>query len=308
VSLLKRIIATGSAVLLCLVSALTAPASGAGPATFHVNIGFSSKAFVNIPREDIRVAVRILSQKVAKKTVGSADTRIYNSLAEIERDLRAKKLDAVALTPEDFLEMSPRTPIEPVMVTSTDKGPEVELVLLTRKDSGISTVRGLNDRTIAVPARIVQYGNMYFTWLETLLMREGVYDKGTFFSRVKETKNPSLSLMQVFFHQADACIVTSQVFELASELNPQISKELKIIARVDKLTGGIIVIRADLQADLKQKLIQALRTMHEDQEGRQLFLLFQLSGLVPYRPEYLRATEAFFTEHRTLKRRTSRMH
>lgn len=307
-SLLKRIIVTCSAFLLCLVSALTAHVSGAGPATFHVNIGFSSKAFVNVPREDIRVAVRILSQKLARKTVGSADSRIYNSLAEIEQGLLAKKLDAVALTPEDFLAMVSRVPLEPVMVTATDKGHEVELLLLTRKDSGISTVRGLKDRTIAVPARIVQYGNMYFTWLETLLMREGAYNKEAFFSLVKETKNPSLSLMQVFFHQADACVVTSQIFELTSELNPQISKELKIIARVDKLAGGIIVIRPDLQADLKQKLIQALRTIHEDQEGRQLFLLFQLSELIPYRPEYLRATEAFFTEHRTLKRGISRKH
>jgi len=132
-------------------------------------------------------------------------------------------------------------------------------------------------------------------------MREGGYNKEAFFSLVKETKTPSLSLMQVFFRQADACIVTSQVFKLTSELNPQISKELKIIARVDKLAGGIIVIRSDLQADLKQKLVQALRTIHEDQEGRQLLLLFQLSGLIPYRPEYLRATEAFFEEHRKLR-------
>ncbi|MDD2337370.1 MAG: PhnD/SsuA/transferrin family substrate-binding protein [Geobacteraceae bacterium] len=91
-------------------------------------------------------------------------------------------------------------------------------------------------------------------------------------------------------------------------MNPQISRELKIIARADKLAGGIIVIRPDLQADLKQKLIQALRTVHEDQEGKQMFLLFQLSSLIPYRPEYMRATEAFFTEHRTLKRRFSRKH
>ncbi|MDD2337371.1 MAG: PhnD/SsuA/transferrin family substrate-binding protein [Geobacteraceae bacterium] len=183
---------------LALISSFCSDGRAATPPAFHINIGFSSKAFVNVPKEDIRVAVRIHSQKVAKKTVGSADSRIYNSLAEIEQDLRAKKLDAVALTPEDFLEMSPQTPLEPVMVTATDKSHEVELVLLTRRDSCINSVRGLKNRTIAIPARIVQYGNMYSIWLETLLMREGIYDKHAFFSLVKETKNPSLSLMKVF--------------------------------------------------------------------------------------------------------------
>jgi ABC-type phosphate/phosphonate transport system substrate-binding protein len=292
--------------VLCLFVATCLLRSGcdaAEPGSFHVNIGFSSKAFVNIPREDIRVAVRILSQKVAKNTVGSADSRIYDSTAEIEQDLKAKRLDAVALTPEDFLEIGAGTPVEPVMVTATDKGHEVELLLLTRKDSGISSFQGLKNRTIAIPARIVQYGNMYFTWVETLSMRKGFQNMASFFSSVGETKTPSLSLMQVFFRKADACAVTSQVFELTSELNPQIGRELKVIERFGKLAGGIIVFRPDLQEDRKQKLLQALRTIHEDQEGRQLFVMFQLSRLIPYRPEYLQATEAFFAEHRRIKLR-----
>jgi ABC-type phosphate/phosphonate transport system substrate-binding protein len=76
--------------------------------------------------------------------------------------------------------------------------------------------------------------------------------------------------------------------------------------RIGKLAGGIIVFRPDLREDRKQKLMQALRTLHEDEEGRQLFVLFKLNRLVPYKPEYLRATEAFFAEHRNLARRLGR--
>lgn len=270
---------------------------------FHVNIGFSTKAFVNVPREDIRVAVRILSQKVARNTVGSANSQIYDSLSDIERDLKAKQLDAVALTPEDFLALRPRIPLDPIMVTATSKGHEVELLLLTRKDSRIRTFRELKNRTIAIPARIVQYGNMYFTWVDTLLMREGFPNLETFFSSVNEAQNPSRALMQVFFRQADACVVTDQVFDLATELNPQIGKELTVVTRVDKLAGGIIVFRDDLQEDRKQKLREALQTLHEGQDGRQLFVLFQLNRLVPYRPEYLRATQLFFEDYHDLDRR-----
>jgi len=275
---------------------------------FHVNIGFSTRAFVNVPREDIRVAVRILSQKVARKTVGSANSQIYDSISDIERDLKAKKLDAVALTPEDFLELSSRTPLEPAMVTATNKGHEVGLLLLARKDSHIRTFRELKNRAISIPAKVVQYGNMYFTWVEILLMREGFQTTEGYFSSVSEARTPSRALMQVFFRQADVCVVTDQVLELATELNPQIGRELTVIARIDKLAGGIIVFRHDLQEDRKQKLREALLTIHEDQEGRQLFLLFQLNRLIPYRPEYMRATQLFFEEYRTLERRIARRH
>jgi hypothetical protein len=44
-------------------------------------------------------------------------------------------------------------------------------------------------------------------------------------------------------------------------------------------------------------------TLHEDPEGQQMFVLFQLSRLTPFRPEYLKGTEALFAEHRKLKAR-----
>lgn len=300
-----KLAAIAAAVFVASYTLLQIPCA-AETGKFHVNIGFSTKAFVNVPREDIRVAVRILSQKVARNTVGSANSQIYDSLSDIERDLKAKKLDAVALTPEDFLALRPRIPLDPVMVTATSKGHEVELLLLTRKDSRISAFRELKNRTISIPAKVVQYGNMYFTWVNTLLMREGFPNKEAFFSSVNEAQTPSRALMQVFFRQADACVVSDQVLELATELNPQIGKELTVLARVDKLAGGIIVFRSDLQIGRKEKLREALKTIHEDQEGRQLFLLFQLNRLIPYRSEYLRATQLFFEEYHNLNRRKNR--
>ncbi|OQA10927.1 MAG: ABC transporter, phosphonate, periplasmic substrate-binding protein [bacterium ADurb.Bin374] len=94
---------------------------------------------------------------------------------------------------------------------------------------------------------------------------------------------------------------------MSVELNPQIGRELTVIERLPKLVGGIIAMRRDLPEVHKQKIRQALLTLHEDQEGKQLFVLFQLKKLVPYRPEYMRATEALYAEHRTLRQRNARM-
>jgi len=80
-------------------------------------------------------------------------------------------------------------------------------------------------------------------------------------------------------------------------VNPQIGRELKVIARIKGLAGGVLAIRRDLPEERKQRVRQALLTLHEDQEGKQMFVLFQLSRLVPFPPEYLKATEALLDEH-----------
>lgn len=271
---------------------------------FHLNIGFSSHAFVNVPKEDIRVAVCILAKKVARKASGSAESRVYDSTSEMERDLRNHKLDIIALTPDDFLDIKNRIPLDPVMMTATEKGYEVDLLLLVRKDSHLLTLKDLKNRSIVIPSIHAQNGNVYHFWLEMLLAREGFPGTDSFFSSIQEARTASQALMPVFFRTADACIVSDHVLDLASELNPQVGKDLKIIAKTGKLAGGIIALRHDLPAQRKQKIKEALMTLREDQEGRQLFVLFQLEKLVPYRPDYLKETEAFIAEHRHLRKVT----
>jgi phosphonate transport system substrate-binding protein len=267
------------------------------PAKFHLRIGFSSHTFVNTPSEDIRVAIMMLSQKVARKTLGSAESRIYDSTQEIERDLKARQVDVIALMPEEFIFLRNRVPLEPMVVTSTDSGNTFEILLLVRKENQITGIWGLRDRAIVMPPKITQYGNMYNIWVETLLLREGIPDMARFFSSVREARTSSQGLLPVFFRNADACVVTSNSYDLACELNPQIGRELKVIARIKGLAGGVIVIRRDLPEQRKLQVRQALLTLHEDQEGKQMLVLFQLSRLVPFPPEYLKTTEALLEEH-----------
>jgi ABC-type phosphate/phosphonate transport system substrate-binding protein len=112
--------------------------------------------------------------------------------------------------------------------------------------------------------------------------------------------------MPVFFRQADACVVTRHIFNLTSEMNPQIGRELVPIARMSKLSQGIISIDRRLPEEIKDKIRQAFLTLPESPDGKQLLMLFQVSRMVPFRPEYLDATEALFAEHQLLKTRVTR--
>lgn len=280
-------------------------AAGDG-APFHLRIGFSGKSFVNVPRDDIKVAVQVLSRKIAKKTVGSAESKIYDIDAEIERDLKSKMLDVVALTPEEFLHLRESRLLEPAMTTVSGNSHEFKMLLLARKDSRFRRIADLKKKQLSMPSTTAQYGSLYQTWVTTLVMREGASSPQVYFSSIRETRNAPQALMSVFFRQADACIVTDQTYALTSELNPQIARELVTLASYDRLAGGVIAIRRDLPEERKQRVRQALTNLHEDQEGRQMFVMFQLSRLIPFRPDHLKGMEALNAEYHSLRARMVR--
>jgi ABC-type phosphate/phosphonate transport system substrate-binding protein len=270
---------------------------------FHLSIGFSSRVFVNVPKADMKIAIQVLARKIAAKTVGSADARIYDSDSEIERDLRAKTLDMVALTPEQLIHLRDQAQLEPLMVTATGNSTDLELLLLVRRDSGVSRLAELRNRTIALPAEGSQFGAIYRTWLENLVMKEGARSAPTFLSTITETRGASQAVMSAFFRKSDACIVSNNAFEVLNELNPQLSRDLKVIASIDRLVGGIVAVRQDLPSERKQKVRHILKTLHEDPDGKQVLVLFQLSGIREFQPENMKATEAMLAENRTLKKR-----
>jgi len=178
---------------------------------------------------------------------------------------------------------------------------EVELYLMTRKDSGLERFTDLKNKTLAMPSLNVQFASVYRAWAEVLVMKEWKGIPDDFYASVKETRNASQAIMAVFFRNAAACIVTKNAFEITTELNPQIARDLKVIASINRLTGGIVAFRHDLPEERKLKVRQALMTLHEDQEGQQMFVLFQLTRLTPFRIESLAGLEALYAEHQNLK-------
>ena len=285
--------------LLLLFSAVQTAHVMAEDAIDKIRLGFSVNAFVNIPKNDMKIAVQVLAKKVAGKTFGSVDSRIYDSISDLENDLKAKKLDGLAITPDEFIYLKPRASIEPAMLTVAGNSHEIELLLLVRRDSGIDGVKDLKGRVITLPLRNAQYGAIYRIWVESLVMKEGgAID--TFFSSITEADSVSKAIMPVFFKKVAACVVTKQAFDVSSELNPQLSRDLKVIAQIGKLAGGIIVFRKDLSSASKEKMRQGLLDLEKDHEGRQLLMLFHLTGLAPFRPEYMKSTELLYAEHTRL--------
>ncbi|MGD0844632.1 MAG: PhnD/SsuA/transferrin family substrate-binding protein [Geobacteraceae bacterium] len=281
-----------------IINGYISPVSGdAAEDNSRLRIGFTGSAFQDVTNTDMRAAVSVLIQKVAWKHFGKGETRFYDTLSEMAADLKNRKIDVLATPVEEFMELRKQLPLDPLLITASDNGTEMELLLLVRKDSGIRSIRELRGRSIVTPSRNPRCLDMYTAWLENLLMEEGGKGLYAYFSSVKETRTAAKAVFPVFFRQADACVVTRQVLDLTAELNPQINRELMIISRRGKLSQGIIAVDRRLSEENKEKIRQAFLTLHQTPEGEQLLMLFKVRKLVPFAPGNMKGTDALYAEH-----------
>jgi phosphonate transport system substrate-binding protein len=271
-------------------------------------IGFTGSAFQDVTNTDIKASVSVLMQKIAFKQFDRGDARFYENLPEMAADLKSGKIEAVGLPVEEFMELRKLSQLDPLLVTSSTGGSETELVLLARKDSSIRSIWDLKGRSVVIPPSNPKYCTLFRVWIESILHGKGYDEMEDFFSTVKESKTTSKAIMPVFFRQADACVVTRQVLDLTAELNPQINKELKIIASKGKLAQGIVAIDRRIIGEQRDRIRQAFLNLHQTADGEQLLMLFKVKKLIPIPSGYLRETEALYSIHPRHRQKISTEH
>ncbi len=265
-------------------------------------IGYTESAFNGVSSADVKASVNFLLQKTALKHFNKGEVLFYKNFPDLAAALQDGKLAAIGMLSEEFIELRKLAPIEPSLITAPSTGAETELLLVVRKDSSFRTINDLKGRSLAMPMMQINCPSLMVIWLETLLWKEGNKQGiNSFFSAVKETKKESQAILSVYFGKVAACLVTRQSFDLASELNPQLSKGLTVIARKDKLLQGIIAVNSGLSKEFKNKIRQAFLSMPKTVEGKQVLLLFKISEIVPFTPGGLRETEDLYVEHARLK-------
>ena len=283
--------------LTCTVYAETGDAKASGERMTLI-VGFSSKVFYDVAINDAKAATKVWMDVLIKKQnlFEKSDTIVYPDLSSIEKAVRAKTVDVMTLLPQEYLEIRKRVSLEPVFVADHGKDFYHQFLLIVRADRGINQLTDLKNKKLALETS--QNGTIPIVWLETLIMKEGYTTLKAFFSNVKDAQKTSQALLPVFFRQTDAAIVSRSSFDVMVELNPQLGKELKVIATSPKLLAGIVCIRKDLYKTNKDAVNIALESLQSDPQGKQILTLFRINRLVPFNPSHLETIEALLKEHR----------
>ena len=135
-------------------------------------------------------------------------------------------------------------------------------------------------------------------------MDAGLGPLTTAFANVTAVGKPSRLVLPVFFGQADACVVTQRSFEVMKELNPQLGRQLSVIARSVPVVPSFLCFRAGVSPQLRERYVNVARKMQTTVSGLQLLTIFQSDSLAVLPPESLESARALLAQRAHLMEAT----
>lgn len=278
-----------------LLALLLAPVLSFASPSFR--IGFSSSVIGTVNENDAVASVRIWAQAMVAELNIAADpqVKIYQGFVQMENALRQKEVDCLSLTTGEFFRLRHLLDSNQLIIGATGDSITEEYLLLVRQSSNITTLADLRGKKLKMPD--TPRAGLASVWLDTLLIRNGFSFNARFFNSVDVVPKMDKAVLPVFFGQADACVITRKGFETMAELNPQIGRQLKILATSPAVVPAFLCFRRDYSSEVKEKILREITRWHLSPPGRQLLTIFQTDSIVEQREDCLRNAMALLTEH-----------
>jgi phosphonate transport system substrate-binding protein len=271
--------------LLALLLLLIAPAppaargANAGGNPFGprgLRVGYSTGLISDLSKADAQAALEVYAREFARVIGYNVPYKLtlFDDLAECVAAIRSGDVDFVALSSLEYLRIRGTVEIETAVIGERGGQPGEEQLLLVRKDSGIRAPEQLRGRRLAILGG--GSGEIASLWLDSLLAERGLPPARRLFGGVKAAAKAQQGILPVFFGQADACVVPKSSFQTAAELNPQVGRELAVLATSPAYPVSLFCFRTTLSPERKKEFLRVVFQLKDTATGKQILTLFRL--------------------------------
>jgi hypothetical protein len=281
-------------------------ATGAsGDVEKHIyRIAISSKSFGKINTNDGAAAIKAWASTISKEQnlKVNFDVRLLNNTTdEIRKSIMDAEYDGYSISTPEFYEMNIDFP-EYVYITKKQSGINLNYIIITHSQSRVISPQEL------INCKLITSDNnqmvLSLQWLGSILYK---YAKGNKIDKPELVDNFSKAILQVFFRQADAALVTREAFDLACELNPQLRKDIKVIYESQPFISGFFIILQPPDIKQYEVLEKIILDVGKTPGGQQVLTVFQSTGIEKYPATVLEDTVKFLKNYKQMKEKTESM-
>jgi phosphonate transport system substrate-binding protein len=215
---------------------------------------------------------KLLGDYLSKKTGIPVEFTILSRYGNIIESFTAEKMDGAffgsftgALAIRKLGVVPLARPVNPDG-SSTYKG-----YLFVRKDSGIRTAADMKGKRMAFVDKATTAGYVFpLAWLRD----NGVTAVDGFFSEQFFTGSHDAAVLAVLNRKADIGAAKHSIYDRVRKDEPRVDRELVILTRSPEVPSNGLCVRKDLDATVRAAMKDALLTLHNDPEGRQVLEQF----------------------------------
>ena len=283
-----------------LFPTLVAAAEPSGVMPKTLRCGFLQRVFYDTDPRDAKAAIEVQGREISRSLGLNTPPQVvlFPDLPSMSTALRHGDLEMVTMPTIEYLNLRKTIPMIPAFVAANNGGLGTRYVIIARKESGIRSFADLKGKSILLPSVIKHESGQL--WLEVLLMRAGKGTRDPFFRQAKESPKLFNAIMGVFLRQADAAVVTRSVLDTSRQLNPQLENQLMVVAESGNLSDGVTCLIPATPETFRNKLYREVLRLNDTSGGRQMYTIFQSSGVTPFKTQFLVGLEELVDEHNRL--------
>jgi ABC-type phosphate/phosphonate transport system substrate-binding protein len=269
----------------------------------RLSFGISSLHLSDASQKDTKAALEIWLLRLGKKKgyVVEPEVRFYLTLDEIDSGIARGEINCIGMTLIEFLSLKSRNMIIPLLSYYKNNSAYETFLLLVHKDSPFKSMKDLKDKRIIIEQGKKALVPLY--WLDTALLEENLPTHGKFFTMAKTEDNSSRAAIPLYFKQIDACVISRSSYKTITELNPQLGKNLRIIKESPPIVLNLVGVAKTVAQKEREDFADMGTKLSTDEDGKQILMLFQLDGLIPFKEEHLKSAEELKNRHDSLLRK-----
>jgi phosphonate transport system substrate-binding protein len=290
---------------LCLIAAalpvLAADPSPAGNGDIAFRLGFTSSMFTQVNEGDARAAMKVWIQTVARERKLPVDPQpvVHSTVEALLAASRTNRVDGFGVTTDEYARLAGEVQCDRLAVSLSGGKATDSYVLLVHADGDIKEPRDLENRSLLVLRNPRM--SLAMTWLETLLMEQGVKEPRKLFSRIGYSNKGTQVALPVFFRQMDACLMTRRGLSVMAELNPQLGRQLRVLAASPEYVPSCFAFRADFGSPHRELILSEMGRLSETPAGRQILTLTQADRINEFPVSVLDGALELLAQHERLR-------
>ncbi len=274
------------------VSAQSGKGSAQAPLVFRMASIFNAVPGVNT--EDSRLSLEMLMRNISMLR-GNPFSIQLDFLMEFDQaadKIIKDQYDLVVLPGLDYLQIRSKVDLIPRMVLSPVDKPTEPLILVTQRSETLSSLARKKSRILIID--VGRTGQSAKLWLDTMLIDAGYGTCNQFFTEIRFSQKPNRSVLPVFFGQVSACAVTESALKVASELNPQVERRVKILKRSENLVNLMLCATPWAEREKVDILVAEGMQAIVDPKFKQALTMVQMNRFYIFEPKYIADSEKLY--------------
>lgn len=272
-------------------------------------MAYTLNSFREVNPPDASAAVKVyaesLKDRIAKhyQKIATFTATIYDSDYQIEEAYKAKKLDLLSLTSEEYFRLKKKLNIYPLIATIAGDDAFEQYLLIVRNDINITKIPDLKGKRLAISNP--NFNPMLKEWLFNLLSKNNMPDINGTFEKVKTFDKESNAVYDVFFKNSDCSIVRKKVYSTLCELNPQIKNMLAIITSSEPMVLIFAAANAFSDQDLYNTLLEEIKDFHLTRGGKNMLNIFKSQKFIRVYESDLQSVKNILDENESFRKKLS---